>query len=160
MVLSHLWRPSYSFIVIGLMFVALLSACGSNMSTTTTSNTTTSSTTNQQAAVSPATATATALAKMVSLIGRPTAKIVSGTTFEVDGTLKNGDSKQHDIYVKVALLDATGRIIASTIYNVDNVAGGATVSYKVQGTTPLPTWSTVEVTVDKVTENIAGSGSD
>ena len=158
MVLSRLWRPSYSFIVLGLMFVALLSACGSNTSASTT--TTTSSTTNQQAVVPPASATATAIAKMVSLIGHPTAKIVSGTTFQVDGTLKNGDSKQHDIYVKVALLDATGKIIASTIYNVDNVAGGATVSYKVQGTTSQSTWSTVEVTVDKVTENVGGSGSD
>src|SRR5450755_1962801 len=124
MALSRLWRPSYSFIVLGLILVALLSACGSNTSTTTTS-TTTSSATNQQTAVPPATATATDLAKMVSLIGQPTAKIVTGTTFEVDGTLKNGDSKQHDIYVKVALLDATGKIIASTIHNVDNVAGGA-----------------------------------
>ena len=159
MALSRLWRPSYSFIVLGLILVALLSACGSNTSTTTTS-TTTSSATNQQTAVPPATATATDLAKMVSLIGQPTAKIVTGTTFEVDGTLKNGDSKQHDIYVKVALLDATGKIIASTIHNVDNVAGGATVSYKVQGTTSQPTWTTVEVTVDKVTENIDGSGSD
>lgn len=159
MVLSRLWRPSYSFIVLGLMFVALLSACGSNTSASTTT-TTTSSTSNQQAAVPPSSATATALAKMVSFIGHPTAKIVSGTTFEVDGTLKNGDSKQHDIYVKVALLDATGKIIASTIHNVDNVAGGATVSYKIQGTTLQPTWSTVDVTVDKVTENVGGSGSD
>ncbi|MGI9061839.1 MAG: FxLYD domain-containing protein [Ktedonobacteraceae bacterium] len=158
MALSRLWRPSYSFIVLGLMLVALLSACGSNTSTANTS--TTAPTTNQQAAVPPTTATATALAKMVSLIGQPSAKIVSGTTFEVVGTLKNGDSKQHDIYVKVALLDATGKIIASTIHNVDNVAGGATVSYNIQGTTPQPTWSKVEVTVDKVTENVDGSGSD
>nr|HET6902547.1 FxLYD domain-containing protein [Ktedonobacteraceae bacterium] len=159
MALSRLWRPSYIFIVLGLMLVALLSACGSNTSTANTS-TSSSSTTNQQAAVPPAAATATALAKMVSLIGQPTAKIVSGTTFEVVGTLKNGDSKRHDIYVKVALLDATGKIIASTIHNVDDVAGGATVSYNIEGTTPQPTWSKVEVTVDKVTENIDGSGSD
>ncbi len=159
MVLSRLWRPSYSFIVLGLLFVALLSACGSNATTATTTKTT-SSTTNHQAAVPPASATATALAQMVAFIGQPTAKIVSGTTFEVDGTLKNGDSKQHDIYVKVALLDASGKIIASTIHNVDNVAGGATVSYKIQGTTLQPTWSTVEATVDKVTENVGGSGSD
>ncbi len=157
MALFRLRRSSYVVLVFCLFCVALLSACGSDTSAATTGA---SSVPSHPATVSPATATAQALSQMVSLIGQPTAKIVSGTTFEVDGTVKNGDSKQHDIYLKVALLDASGNTIASVIHNVDNVAGEATVSYKIQGTTSQATWAKVVVTVAKVTENIGGSGSD
>ena len=94
------------------------------------------------------------------LVGQPKAKMLQGTTFEVDGMLKNGDSKQHDINLQVKLFDASGKQTGSAIENVDNVAGGATVNYAIQGTTSQPTWATVEVTVQKVTENIGGSGTD
>ena len=168
MALFRLKRPLYSslslygVIALCLLFVALFSACGSNNTSSSTTSTSASATKApaQQAAVSPATATAQALAQMVAFIGQPTAKIVSGTTFEVDGMLKNGDSHQHDIYVKVSLLDSTGKVIASTVENVDNVPGGATVHYAIKGTTSQPTWAKVIVTIQKVTENIGGSGSD
>lgn len=145
-----------------LLFVALFSACGSNNNTSSSTTSTSASATKApaQQAVSPATATAQAVIQMVAFIGQPTAKIVSGTTFEVDGMLKNGDSHQHDIYVKVSLLDSAGNVIATTSKNVDNVAGGATVHYAIKGTTPQPTWAKVVVTVEKVTENIGGAGSD
>ena len=94
-------------------------------------------------------------------VGTPTSKIVSGTTFEVDGKIKNGDSKQHDIFVTATLLDASGKPIVTTApLNVDNVAGGETVPYSIQGTTPQPTWTSVKVTVVNVTENVNGTGTD
>jgi hypothetical protein len=167
MALFRLKRPLYStygfsgVIVLCLLFVALFSACGSsNTSSSTTSTSVSATKAPAQQAVSPATATAQAVTQMIAFIGQPTAKIVSGTTFEVDGVLKNGDSKQHDIYVKVSLLDSAGNVIATTIQNVDNVAGGATIHYAIKGTTPQPTWAKVVVTVEKVTENIGGSGDD
>ena len=94
------------------------------------------------------------------LVGEPKAKMVKGTIFEVDGQVKNGDSKQHDIYVQVKLFDASGKQVGSATENVDNVAGGATVAYAIQGTASQPSWTKVEVTVQKVTENIGDSGSD
>jgi hypothetical protein len=101
------------------------------------------------------------LIKEMTLVGTPTARIVSGTTFEVDGKIKNGDDKQHDIFVKAALLDASGKPIAtSAVVNVDNVVGGATVPFTIQGTTPQPTWVSVQVTVVNVTENVNGAGVD
>ena len=169
MALFRLKRPLYSthrfygIIALCLLFVAFFSACGSSntsSSTASTSATKAPATAPAQQAVSPATATAQAITQMIAFIGQPTAKIVSGTTFEVDGMLKNGDSHQHDIYVKVSLLDSAGNVIATTTDNVDNVAGGATIHYAIKGTTPQPTWAKVIVTVIKVTENIGGSGDD
>lgn len=160
MALFKLRRSSYVVLLCCLFCVALVSACGNATSASTTTSDAAAPTSAAKITVPPATATAQALAQLMSFVGQPTAKIVSGTTFEVDGKVKNGDSKQHDIYVKVALLDATGNTIASTIQNVDNVAGGATVSYKIQGTTTQSTWAKVVVTVNKVTENSNGSGSD
>src|SRR5215472_11068544 len=54
----------------------------------------------------PATATVSALVKMITQVGQPTAKMLTGATFEVNGQIKNGDSKQHDITLRVTLLDA------------------------------------------------------
>jgi hypothetical protein len=165
MSLFRLNRPLYStygfsgVIALCLLFVALFSACGSSNTSSSTTSTSATKAPAQQA-VAPATATAQAIIQMVAFIGQPTAKIVSGTTFEVDGMLKNGDSHQHDIYVKVSLLDSAGNVVATITHNVDNVAGGATVHYAIKGTTPQPTWAKVVVTVEKVTENIGGSGDD
>jgi len=87
--------------------------------------------------------------------------MLSGTTFQVNGTVKNGDSKQHDIFIQVTLLDASGSKIATTpLTNVDNIPGGATQTFTIQGTTTQPTWATVNVSIVKVSENIGGSGSD
>ncbi len=86
--------------------------------------------------------------------------MLSGTTFEADGQLKNNDSSQHDFTLKVTLLDTSGKVVATTTQLVDNVKGGDTVSYVIQGTTTQPDWSSVEVAVIKVSENVNGSGSD
>lgn len=160
MALFKLRRSSYVVLLCCLFCVALVSACGSATSAATTTSNVPTPTSQAKTTVPPAAATAQALAQLMSFVGQPTAKIVSGTTFEVDGMVNNGDSKQHDIYIKVALLDASANTIASAIKNVDNVAGGVTVSYKIQGTTTQPTWAKVVVTVNKVTENTNGSGSD
>ena len=98
----------------------------------------------------------------MTLVGQPSAKLVTGHhTFEVVGTIKNGDSKQHDIYVQATLLDATGAIIGATaFFTVDNVPGGGTASFVIQGTTLQPTWASIQVKVVGVTENIGSSGGD
>ncbi len=108
-----------------------------------------------------ATAAVEALMKEMTLVGTPTARIDVGTTFEVDGHIKNGDSKQHDIYIQGILLDASGKTIATTPpVNVDDVPGGATVPFSIQGTTPQPTWASVRVSIVTVTENVNGTGTD
>ncbi len=158
----------FYFIVFACLIGVLLAACGSNTGTgtsgtTPTSTSTTSVPTTSAASEPGATATAaeTALIQQITFVGTPTAKIVSGTTFAVSGHLKNGDDKQHDIYVQATLLDASAKVIATTApFNVDNVHGGATVAFTVQGTTPQPTWSSVQVKVVKVSENINGTGGD
>lgn len=152
-------RKVYFVILAGLMLLMLLAACRSATSSDS-SSTSTSNLSNAAHVNATPTAAESALMKEVTFVGSPTARIVSGTTYEVNGKIKNGDDKQHDIYVKVVLLDATGKLIATTTENVDNVKGGATVSYSIQGTTPQATWANVQVSVVKVTENIGGSGSD
>jgi len=142
----------------------LLAACGSNISTGSHASTSTNATATQ-AVVAPTTTTnaaQAALIPMMTLVGQPTAKIVSGHhTFEVDGQIKNGDSKQHDIYVQATLLDASGVIVGSTaFFNVDNVPGGGTTSFAIRGTTMQPTWVTVQVKVVGLSENIGASGGD
>lgn len=139
-----------------LLSAIVLAAC-SDVPATGTSPTPTTNTLN----AATATAAVQALTKEMTIVGTPTAKIVSGTTFEVDGKIKNGDSKQHDIYIEASLLDASGKpIVTTTPYNVDNVAGGETVPFAVQGTTPQPTWASVKVTIVNVTENVNGAGPD
>lgn len=153
---------AFACLVIGVLFAA----CGTSTGTSGTSSSPTNAPpppTTSAASGPGATATAaeTSLISQMTFVGTPTAKIVSGTTFAVSGKLKNGDDKQHDIYVQATLLDASGKVIATTSpFNVDNVHGGATVSFTVQGTTPQPTWSSVQVKVVKVSENINGSGDD
>ncbi len=161
MPLSFLRRKLYFIVLVGISFLILLAACGSTASTTSTSPTNAQTSAPTKPAVSPATATSTARIQLITLVGQPKAKMLSGTTFEVDGMVKNGDSKQHDIYLLVTLLDASGTKIATTApKNVDNVAGGATVAYTIQGTTTQPTWASVQVAIVKITENLGSSGSD
>jgi hypothetical protein len=101
-----------------------------------------------------------ALIKKMTFVGTTTARIVSGTTFEADGKITNGDNKQHDIYVQITLLDSAGKQVGTSTINVDNVKGNTTASFAIKGTAQQPTWSTVQATVVKVTENINGSGDD
>ena len=156
---SLIKRKAYFVVCAGLMLLMLLAACGSATSSGSSSTSTSNSSNGTHVNV-PSTATEAALIKEMTFVGSPTARIVSGTIFEVNGKIKNGDDKQHDIYVKVVLLDAVGKQIATVTENVDNVKGGATVAYSIQGTTPQATWANVQVAVVKVTENIGSSGTD
>jgi hypothetical protein len=167
--LPHIHHRLYSLLFACLFMGVLLAACSTGTvagtiaapTPTNTSNTPTPTSVPASGPGATATANETSLIKQVTFVGTPTAKIVSGTTFAVSGKLKNGDDKQHDIYIQATLLDASGKVIATTApFNVDNVPGGATVSYTVQGTTPQPTWTSVKVTVVKVSENVNGSGTD
>ena len=155
MALSLLRRKFYLIAVLSPLILALLTACGGGDISTSSP-----AATPAQSKVSP-TEAEVAVTRLITFVGQPTAKIVAGTTFEVDGAVRNGDSKQHDIYLQAALLDASGKTIATTaITNVDNVPGNGTENFALKGTTPQPNWASVKVTIQKVTENIAGSGSD
>jgi PBP1b-binding outer membrane lipoprotein LpoB len=164
MVVSLLQRKTFFIILVSILALSLFTACGSKTApSTSTSSSTPASTTpvSTQPALSPATATVTTVSKLITFVGQPKAKMLAGTTFEVVGQVKNGDSKQHDIYLQATLLDASGTKIATTaIQNVDNVAAGATETFTIQGTTTQPTWAQIQVTIIKVSENIGGSGSD
>jgi len=151
--LSLLW-------VVGLMaMIVVLAACGGGTASTASAPKAAATTPPVSTPV-PATATVSALSKLITQVGQLTAKMLSGTTFEVDGQIKNGDNKQHDITLQVTLFDASGKVVATATKLVDNVPGGATVAYTIQGTTTQPTWQSVQVTVIKVSENINGTGQD
>jgi hypothetical protein len=165
--MSLVKRQTAFTMLFGLLLLLLLAACGSNTSTGSPASSATASTnaTATRAVVAPTStinAKEAALIPMMTLIGQPTAKIVSGNhTFEVDGHIKNGDTKQHDIYVQATLLDASGAIVGSTaFFNVDNVRGGGTASFAIQGTTLQPTWSTIQVKVVGVSENVGTTGGN
>jgi hypothetical protein len=160
-------RQTAFTMLFGLLLLLLLAACGSNTSTGSpaSSATTSTTTTATQAAVAPTSTTnarEAALIPMMTLVGQPTAKIVSGNqTFAVNGQIKNGDTKQHDIYMQATLLDASGAIVGSTaFFNVDNVRGGGTASFTIQGLTMQPTWASIQVKVVGVSENIGTTGGD
>ena len=156
MILPKFGHKLFLFCCLGLLSTIVLAACGD----LSASGTPASPTANPPNGAT-ATAAVEALIKEMTFVGTPTAKIVSGTTFEVDGKIKNGDSKQHDIFVEASLLDAAGKTIVTTApLNVDNVAGEETVPYSIQGTTPQPTWASVKVTVVNITENVNGTGTD
>jgi hypothetical protein len=165
--MSLVKRQTSFTLFFGLLLLLLLAACGSNTSTGSPASSTTASTTATatQVVVAPTRSTnakVAALIPMMTLVGQPTAKIVSGHhTFAVDGQIKNGDTKQHDIYVQVTLLDASGAIVGSTaFFNVDNVPGGGTAKFTIQGTTMQSTWTTIQVKVVGVSENIGATGGD
>ncbi len=107
-----------------------------------------------------AAATAAAYMKLVTIVGQPSVRIVSGSTFEADGQIKNADTFQHDITLKITLLDESGHIVGTATQLEDNVKGGATVNYAISGTATQSSWSSVEIAVIKVSENINGTGGD
>jgi len=164
MVMSLIKRKTYVIVLVSILGLSLFTSCGSNTAPgiSTNSSTPTSTTpASTQPALSPATATVTTVSKLITFVGQPKAKMLAGTTFEVVGQVKNGDTKQHDIYLQATLLDASGTKIATTaIQNVDNVAAGSTETFSIQGTTTQPNWVQIRVTIIKVSENIGGSGSD
>jgi hypothetical protein len=140
-----------------LLFMFILVGCGGSASKQATDPT--------QAVLGitstvPATATGRALMQEMTLVGQPTARMLNGTTFEVTGQLKNGDTKQHDITLQAALLDGSEKTIATATKFLDNIKGGQIVAFKIEGSTSQPTWSSVQVTVTKISENIGGTGDD
>jgi len=139
--------------------ILALAACGGGTASTASAPKAVATTPPTSTPV-PATATVSALSKMITQVGQPKAKMLTGATFEVNGQIKNGDSKQHDITLQATLLDASGKLVAKATKLVDNVPGGTTVAYSIQGTTTQPAWQRVQVTVIKVSENIDGTGQD
>jgi len=97
---------------------------------------------------------------LARLVGQPTAKITSGTNFEVIGQVKNLDKLQHDIHLQATLKNASDQIVGTATGLADNVPGGQTATYTLQGTLTQSTWSTISVVITKVTENVDGQGSD
>ena len=160
MVLSkRMGKPSLLGVAGLLAMILALTACGGGAASTS-STPKAAATTPPTSTPVPATATVSALSKMIIQVGQPEAKMLTGATFQVNGQIKNGDSKQHDITLQVTLLDASGKPVATATKLVDNVPGGATVAYSIQGTTTQPAWQSVQVRVIKVSENVNGTGQD
>src|SRR5215471_6171396 len=122
----------FTFVATFAFMLLLLTACGGTGKTNSTAASPPSPTSNSNAT---AVTTATSMMKLVTLLGQPKVRMLSGTTFEADGQLKNNDSNQHDFTLKVTLLDSSGKVIATATQLVDNVKGGNTVRYAIQGTT-------------------------
>lgn len=153
--------PSRKLFILTCVLVVLcgigLAACGSSSSPASSKPTTPKPTATLNSVDATAAATATALMKMVTLIGQPTVKVTGSNTFQASGQLKNNDKFQHDITLKIVLLDSSGKVIATATRLVDNVPGGQTVSYTVSGTLTQANWTSVEIAVIKISENTGGS---
>jgi len=147
-------------LVVGVLLVFFMVVRGFLAPTSTAPASTSTGSTVDKSANASAAATASAYMKLVSIGGQPTVKMVSGTTFEADGKIKNVDTFQHDITLKITLLDASGHLVGTATQLLDNVKGGATVNYSIQGAASQSNWSSVEVAVIKVSENINGTGGD
>jgi len=137
-----------------VLSMLLLAACGSGSNGSSSSST-------SSASVSSATPTQNANhVSLAKLVGAPTAKITSGTNFEVTGQVQNLDKSQHDIYLQATLKNASGKVVGIARGLADNVAAGNMDTYTLQGTLMQPAWSTVVVVITKVSENVNGQGSD
>ena len=147
-------------LVVGVLLVFLMVVRGFLAPTSTAPASSSSVSTTNNSANAVAAATASAYMKLVSIVGQPTVKLVSGTIFEADGQIKNVDTFQHDITLKITLLDTSGHVVGTATHMVDNVKGGATVNYAIQGTASQSNWSSVEIAVIKVSENTNGTGGD
>jgi ABC-type glycerol-3-phosphate transport system substrate-binding protein len=151
---------AFRFSILAILLVVsmlLLAACGSGGSGSSGS----SSSSTSSASVSSATPTQdTNHVLLAKLVGAPTAKITSGTNFEVTGQVQNLDKSQHDIYLQATLKNASGKVVGIARGLADNVAAGNMDTYTLQGTLMQPAWSTVVVVITKVTENVNGQGSD
>ena len=151
---------AFRFSILAILLVLsmlLLAACGSGSSGSNGS----SSSSTSSASVSSATPTQNANhVSLAKLVGAPTAKITSGTNFEVTGQVQNLDKSQHDIYLQATLKNASGKVVGIARGLADNVAAGNMDTYTLQGTLMQPAWSTVVVVITKVSENVNGQGSD
>jgi hypothetical protein len=140
-----------------LACLLLLAACGGG---TTSGNNTASATSTPTSGVSPTPTQDPNHISLAQLIGTPTAKITSGANFEVTGKVKNLDTLQHDIHLKATLTASNGQVVGTAIGLADDVHGGTTATYTLQGTATQPTWANVSVVITKVTENVDGQGTD
>jgi hypothetical protein len=137
-------------LVVGVLLVFFLVVRGLITPTDTAPATAPVHATAADSANASAAATAVAYMKLVTIIGHPTVKIATGATFEAVGQVKNDDTIQHDITLKIILLNASGQVVGTATQLEANVKGGATVSYSIQGTTTQTSWSSVVVEVVKV----------
>ena len=147
-------------LVVGALLVIFKLERGFFTPTHTAPASTSSASSASNSANAAAAATAAAYMKLVTIVGQPTVRLVSGTTFEADGQVKNVDKFQHDITLKITLLDASGHVVGTATQLVDNVKGGVTANYAIKGIATQSSWSSVEVAVIKVSENINGTGGD
>jgi hypothetical protein len=148
-----------------LLALVGLAACGNGGNSGNSNTTTTGSQTTQSSTLTGTKATTTTTQNnnhisLAELIGQPTAKITKGADFQVTGQVKNMDKLQHDIYLQATLKDASGKIVGIARGLADNVQGGQTATFTIQGITKAPTWTTVSVVITKVSENVDGQGSD
>ncbi len=104
--------------------------------------------------------TAPALLHKMQLSGMPSAHLTVGTQVRVTGYVRNTDKKQHDVYLTATLLDARGQPVGHATGVADNVKPGARDRYSLIGSSTVPSWQRVTVRVTRVTENVAGEGSD
>src|SRR2546429_7469148 len=134
---SLLQRKTYFIILVSILGLSLFTACGSNTAPSTSTSSSTPALTSPastQPALSPKTATVTTVSKFITFVGQPKAKMLAGTTFQGVGQGKNGDNKQHHIYLQAKLLDASRTKNTTTnIQKVDNIVGRATQNFTIQG---------------------------
>ncbi len=96
-------------LIVGVLLVFFMVVRGFLAPTNTAPASTSTGSNVDKSTNASAAATASAYMKLVSIGGQPTVKMVSGTTFEADGQIKNVDTFQHDITLKITLLDASGQ---------------------------------------------------
>ena len=130
-----------------------LAACGNSGTTNASSS---KQTTESSISVST-TATTTATQKnnhvfLAELVGQPTAKLTQGINFQVTGQVKNMDKLQHNIYLQATLKDASGKVVGMARGLADNVQGGQTATFTIQGIVRQPDWTTISVVITKVSE--------
>src|SRR5437016_3128569 len=114
-------RVYFSLSIVLVVLLFLLVACGSSTDHSSSGTSKPAKTPTSSSNSASAAATATAYEKLVSLIGQPKVKMLTGTTFEAVGQIKNVDAFQHDITLQVVLTDASGKVIANGSQFLDNV---------------------------------------
>lgn len=103
---------------------------------------------------------APALLAKIKLIGHAQARLTTGTQVRVSGYVMNTDAKQHDAYLAATLLDAHGHVVGRAAGKAEDLKPHKKTRYSVIGSASAPRWATVKVKVTRVTENVAGEGTD
>lgn len=138
-----------------------LAACGNSGTTNASgSKQATKSSTPAQISATTTTTQNNNHVSLAELVGQPTAKLTQGIDFQVTGQVKNMDKLQHNIYLQATLKDASGKVVGIARGLADNVQGGQTATFTIQGIVRQSTWATISVIITKVSENVDGQGSD